>query len=136
MVSKFKSLLFSAPQTLHLFLLSLEPNPPVLRPLSRLVRLKLSLASAARLNLSSFSFSMASSSASGVSGIVSKLEMLGLRERADVGVDGIDDMEETERLYVRSDGKDSWNFVAEKTGDWAAEVGALVGIAKGIDETW
>jgi hypothetical protein len=68
--------------------------------------------------------------------MVSKLEMLGLRERADVGVDGMDDMEEKERLYVRSVGKGSVNFVAEKSGEWAAEDGALVGIVKGIEETW
>jgi hypothetical protein len=62
--------------------------------------------------------------------------MLGLRERADVGVDGIDEMDEKERLYVRSEGNVSLNFVALKRGDAAAEVGALVGMTKGIEETW
>jgi hypothetical protein len=33
-----------------------------------------------------------------VSGIVSKLEMLGLRERSDVGVEGMEDAEEKERV--------------------------------------
>jgi hypothetical protein len=68
--------------------------------------------------------------------MVSKLEMLGLRERADVGVDGMEDTEEKERLYVKSEGNDSLNFVAEKRGEWAAEVGALVGMVKGIEDTW
>lgn len=37
------------------------------------------------------SFSSASASASGVSGMVSSEEMDGLRERIDVGVEGIED---------------------------------------------
>jgi hypothetical protein len=97
-VSRFKSDLFSAPHTLQRFLLSLVPKPKAPRPPSRLLRLKESLLfSAARLRRSNFSTSIASASASGVSGIVSKLEMLGLRERAEVGVEGIDDIEENER---------------------------------------
>jgi hypothetical protein len=127
MVSKFRSLLFSAPQTLHLFLLSLLPNPP------KLVRLNESLPlSDALLNRSSFSASIASASASGVSGMVSKLEMLGLRERRDVGVEGMDDAEETERVYVSSVGKDSLNFIADSAGDCGAEVGVL----ELIEVTW
>jgi hypothetical protein len=95
-VSKFKSDRFSAPQTLHLFLLSLDPIAP--RPPSRLLRRKLSpLFSEARLSRSIFSASVASASSSGVSGIVSKLEILGLRERAEVGVDGIEDADDKER---------------------------------------
>lgn len=43
--------------------------------------------------------------------MVSRLEILGLRERADVGVDGIDDdTDEKDRLYGSSDGKVSLNF--------------------------
>ena len=88
MVSKFRSLLFSAPQTLHLFLLSREPNPPPFlepsvsndprrKPSDPVERIR-----------SSLSASMAASSASGESGIVSSEEMDGLRDRADVGVEG------------------------------------------------
>lgn len=68
---------------------------------------------------------MASASASGVSGIVSKLEMLGLRERMEVGVDGIEEAEEWERVYASSFGKDSLNFMAESAGECGLEVGAL-----------
>lgn len=47
------------------------------------------------LSAAAFSFAMfsASNSASGESGMVSREEMLGDRERKDVGVDGIDDDE-------------------------------------------
>ena len=93
MVSRFRSLLFSAPQTLHLFLLSLLPKPPKSRRLTGSVP-----PSDALLSLSSFSASIASASASGVSGIVSRLEMLGLRDRIEVGVEGIDEAEECERV--------------------------------------
>lgn len=50
-----------------------------------------STASAAALSLAIRSASRAASSASGVSGIVSKLEMLGLRDLVEVGVDGTDE---------------------------------------------
>jgi hypothetical protein len=39
---------------------------------------------------------MAATSASGISGIVSSEDMLGLRDRTLVGVDGIEDAEEKE----------------------------------------
>ena len=89
-VSKSKSPLRSAPQTLHLFLLSL----PILPVLSEL-KLNLlpapssfcSSLSAAAFNIAIFS---ASSSASGESGIVSSEEILGDLERIDVGVEGIE----------------------------------------------
>jgi hypothetical protein len=64
--------------------------------------------------------------------MVSKLEMLGLRERRDVGVEGMDDAEETERVYVSSVGKDSLNFIADSAGDCGAEVGVL----ELIEVTW
>jgi hypothetical protein len=66
---------------------------------------------------------MASSSSSGVSAIVSKLEMLGLRERTEVGVEGMEDAEEWERVYVSSLGKASLNLVAESAGECGFEVG-------------
>lgn len=60
-----------------------------------------------------------------MSAIVSKLEILGLRERSEVGVEGIED-EEKERVYVSSaPGKDSLKRVAERRGDCGVEVGAL-----------
>lgn len=49
--------------------------------------------SAAALSLAIRSASMAAASASGISGIVSKEEILGLRERMLDGVDGIDELE-------------------------------------------
>jgi hypothetical protein len=52
--------------------------------------------SAAAFKAAIWSSSMAAASASGMSGIVSKDEMLGLRERMLVGVDGTDDVEEAE----------------------------------------
>lgn len=51
----------------------------------------LSAASAAAFNCAMFSASNAAASASGESGIVSKLEILGLRDRAEVGVDGTEE---------------------------------------------
>lgn len=124
-VSKFRSDRFSAPQTLHLFLLSLIPAPE--RPVSRLVRRKLSpWFSDALRNRSTVSASVASASSSGVSGMVSKLEMLGLRDRAEVGVEGMEEMEEKDRMYVSSPGNPSLNFCAESSGECAAEVDALV----------
>lgn len=50
------------------------------------------------------SASTAASSASGESGIVSKLEILGLRDRVDVGVEGTDDEDSPLRLLY--DGAD------------------------------
>lgn len=70
-----------------------------------------------------FSASIASSSSSGVSAMVSKLEMLGLRERTEVGVEGIEEAEEWERVYVSSLGKASLNLVAESAGECGFEVG-------------
>lgn len=98
MVVKFKSPLLSAPQTLHRFLLSREPNatPRVLPRLADPSRILVfasapSAASASALSSAILSASKAASSASGESGMVSKLEMLGLRDRAEVGVEGTDD---------------------------------------------
>jgi hypothetical protein len=50
-----------------------------------------SAASAAALSWAILSASKAASSASGESGIVSRLEILGLLDRVEVGVDGTDD---------------------------------------------
>jgi len=50
-----------------------------------------SAASAAALSCAILSASNAASSASGESGIVSRLEILGLRDLAEVGVDGTDE---------------------------------------------
>jgi hypothetical protein len=50
-----------------------------------------SAASAAAFSCAIRSASNAAASASGESGIVSKLDMLGLRDLADVGVDGTED---------------------------------------------
>jgi len=61
----------------------------LLRPLSD--ELPLSSASAAALSWAIRSDSRAASSASGESGIVSRLEILGLRDRVEVGVDGIEE---------------------------------------------
>jgi hypothetical protein len=69
--------------------------------------------------------------------MVSKLEMLGLRERAEVGVEGIEETDENDREYVKSEGNASLNFWAERSGEGAAEVGALVGaLMPPADETW
>ena len=95
-VSRSRSPRLSAPHTLHLLRLSLDPKLSV-RPrvgMSRLVfafESPPSAASAAALSCAIFSASRAASSASGESGIVSKLEILGLRDRVDVGVEGTDD---------------------------------------------
>jgi len=60
-----------------------------------------SAASAAAFSCAMRSASSAASSAPGVSGIVSKLEMLGLRDLMDVGVDGTEeDVYDPEKLYV------------------------------------
>lgn len=97
-MSKFKSPLLSAPQTLQRFRLSRLPKPRVL-PLWPVVSSNSfdlessppSAASAAAFNCAILSASTAAASASGESGMVSKLEMLGLRDRAEVGVDGTDE---------------------------------------------
>lgn len=99
MVSRSRSPRRSAPQTLHLFRLSLEPKLMV-RPRVGTSRLPLPLesgpsppsaASAAAFSWAIRSASRAASSASGESGIVSRLEMLGLLDLVDVGVEGTDD---------------------------------------------
>jgi len=96
-VSKSRSCRLSAPHTLHLFLESRRPKPKLRRSLgtSKLDLLPVSSPpfsrSAAAFSRAIRSASSASASASGVSGIVSREEMDGLRERIDVGVDGIED---------------------------------------------
>lgn len=65
-------------------------------PRRRLALLAASAASAAALSSAIRSSSRASASASGISGMVSKDEMLGLRERRLVGVEGTEDVEEAE----------------------------------------
>lgn len=88
----------SAPQTLQRLRLSLDPKV-IVRPREGTSTLLLrdlpsessASASASALSCAIRSASRARSSASGESGMVSRLEMLGLRERADVGVEGIDD---------------------------------------------
>jgi len=129
MVSRFKSLLFSAPHTLHLLRLSREPNPlPFLDPVaSNEPRRKPS--DPVERSRSSLSASIAASSASGESGIVSSEEMEGLRDRADVGVEGtLELVSDVVRWYGRSDGKASLKRVALSSGDpvLEAEVGVLV----------
>lgn len=96
-VSKSRSPRRSAPHTLQRFRLSRDPKPMV-RPrvgTSRLLRPLMSppsaASSAAAFSCAIRSASSAASSASGESGIVSKLEMLGLRDLAEVGVEGIDE---------------------------------------------
>lgn len=98
MVSRSRSCLLSAPQTLHRLRLSREPNPLKVRPRVGTSRLLLpfaspppSAASAAAFSCAILSASSAASSASGESGIVSRLDMLGLLDRADVGVDGTEE---------------------------------------------
>ena len=98
MVSRFKSPRLSAPQTLHLLRLSRVPKPSVLPrpPVPSKVVFSFgsspeSAASAAALSCAILSASNAAASASGESGIVSRLDILGLRDRADVGVEGTED---------------------------------------------
>lgn len=55
--------------------------------------------------------------------MVSNEEILGLRDRRLVGVDGIDDADEVEKP-----GNGSLNFVANMTGDECVEVGLLIGL--------
>lgn len=86
-VSRSRSPLLSAPQTLHRFLLSLMPRPPA----SELKLIRLLLTSSLRSSLSTAAFSLAmlsaSASSSGVSSMVSNDDTLGDLERADVGVE-------------------------------------------------
>lgn len=95
-VSRSRSCLRSAPQTLQRLRLSLEPKPRV-RPLVGVSGLPLpfesppSAASAAAFSCAILSASRAASSASGESGIVSKLDMLGLLDRAEIGVEGTEE---------------------------------------------
>lgn len=109
MVSRSMSPRRSAPQTLHLLRLSRDPKPSV-RPRgvrSRLLRdlpspeselsAAPSSASASAFRRAILSASRAASSASGESGIVSRLEMLGLLDRAEVGVEDSDDDVKDER---------------------------------------
>lgn len=122
MVSRSRSPRLSAPQTLHLFRESLLPKPKV-RPrsgTSRLERLKSppSSRSAAALSFAILSASIASSSASGLSSIVSSEEMEGLRERIDVGVDGTDE-------EASDEGYCSLNLVGANRGEEAPDVGVL-----------
>jgi hypothetical protein len=100
MVSKLKSPLLSAPHTLHLFRLSreLNPTPNVLPRMPEVSKAALvfesstpSAASAAAFSCAILSASRAASSASGESGMVSKLDMLGLRDLVEVGVEGTED---------------------------------------------
>lgn len=51
--------------------------------------------------------------------------MLGLRERVDVGVEGTED-DEKDPGYGKLTGNDSLNFVANRSGEVCAELGALV----------
>jgi hypothetical protein len=138
-VSRFKSLLFSAPHTLHLFLLSLLPNPelaldPNVSKLPLLMPLPSTPPFAAARNRSILSASIAASSASGESGIVSSEEMDGERERADVGVEGTEeDVRDVVRMYGRSEGNASLKRVALKSGEPVLE--ALVGVLTRLD-TW
>lgn len=123
-VSRSKSPLLSAPQTLHLFLLSwpaslasplpLPPsNPPLLLPSLSIAAFNFAIAS-----LSLSTASAASCSASGESGIVSREEMDGERLRNDVGVLGTDDTVLTEYAYEPESGYDSL-YLAGEMGDEA-----------------
>lgn len=97
MVSRSRSCLLSAPHTLHRFRLSRALKPLSVLPRAGASKLLLPLpsspstASAAALSWAILSASKAASSASGESGIVSRLEILGLRDLTDVGVEGIDE---------------------------------------------
>lgn len=95
-MSRFKSPLLSAPQTLHRFRLSRPKPVPNVLPRGGAVSFvfessPLSAASASAFSCAIRSASSAASSASGESGIVSRLDMLGLRDLAEVGVDGTDE---------------------------------------------
>jgi hypothetical protein len=88
--SSEKSALRSAPHTDHLFRSFFEPNPGLL-----FVSLSSSPAAARSFAISSAS-SIAASSASGVSGIVSRELIDGDRERSEVGVLGMLDADPNE----------------------------------------
>lgn len=94
-VSKSRSPRLSAPHTLHLFLLSRIAPPLTNTSEVPLLRTPSSPSESISLSAAAFSLAMfsASSSASGESGMVSSEDMLGERERNDVGVDGMDDDE-------------------------------------------
>lgn len=77
--------------------------------------LSISALSAAILSLAIWSSSTAAASASGMSGIVSNDDMLGLRDRKLVGVDGIEEIEDA------APGKGSLNLEEVVTGDDCAE---------------
>lgn len=107
-VSRSMSPRRSAPQTLHLLRLSRDPKPSVRPRGGRSILLRdlgsesepsatPSAASASVFRRAILSASSAASSASGVSGIVSRLEMLGLLDRAEVGVDDTDEDASEER---------------------------------------
>ena len=69
---------------------------------------------------------MAAASASGISGMVSREEMLGLRERMLEGVDGIDEPDENEypgygSLYFVENIVDGWTEVGLPVG-WVVTV--------------
>jgi hypothetical protein len=75
----------------------------------------------AALRLSIRSASVAAASASGISGIVSKEEILGLRERRLVGVDGTEDADE-----VEYPGNASLYLAPSDTGEDCAGTGVVV----------
>lgn len=75
---------------------------------------------------------MAAASASGISGMVSREDILGLRERILDGVDGIDDADADDKQY---DGYDSLNFAEKLFGEGCIEVGLLhLGLPKALSE--
>lgn len=83
--------------------------------------LSASALSAAAFNRAISSASTASASSSGISGIVSRDEILGLRERKLVGVEGIDEPDEAGMA-----GKGSLNLAGSITGEECDEVGLLL----------
>lgn len=139
-VSRSRSCRRSAPQTLQRFLLSPLPPPYVEKldfevpsefeelgtsSVPRLLDTSL-LAVASAFSAAAFSFailssSISSASASGISGMVSREDMLGLRERKLVGVDGIEEVELRE-----DDGYDSLYFAGSIIGEECVDVGLLV----------
>lgn len=83
--------------------------------------LSASALSAAAFSRATSSASTASASSSEISGMVSRDEILGLRERKLVGVEGIDEPDETGRL-----GNGSLNFAGSIRGEEWDEVGLLL----------
>lgn len=57
--------------------------------------------------------------------MVSKLEMLGLRDRAEVGVEGREELDENDTGYVLLTGYASLNRAGGRTGDDVTDVGVL-----------